>query len=252
MYLRLFKIKVKTEFVSRYIDFYKNKVIQKLNKVSGCLFAGLLINQAYKNRFISMTFWNSPQNAGTYEKSNLYKLLLKENKPFLAESSEWNIQLSDDLNIQYEPVPEEPSVTKYSVKVLSDSHPLIPAELPEMHVRILSIKIQQEKMQELENTYKKQIIPALKNVDGCRFAFLTESMSDNDEVLSITVWNNSTDADNYEKSGRFKTLLSKLEHTFPPLYHWKKTIEAKKEGQVFTSADLSLEQYIMLTGKQFQ
>ena len=251
MYLRLFKLKVKTEFASRYIDFYKNKVIQELHKVSGCQFAGLLENRTDKNRFISMTFWNSPQNAGAYEKSDLYKQLLEENKTYLAESSEWNIQLSDDLTIQYEPVPQEPSVTQYTVKVLSNSHPLIPAELPELHIRILSIKIQPEKMQELENTYKEQIIPALKKIEGCRFAFLTESMSEKDEVLSITVWNNRADADNYEKSGRFKTLLSKLEHTFPPLYHWKMALDAQKEGLAYTSADLSLEQYIMVTGKQF-
>jgi len=41
----------------------------------------------------------------------------------------------------------------------------------------------------------------LQETIGCRYAYLIESMQQNNELISVTIWDKLEDAQNYEKSG---------------------------------------------------
>jgi heme-degrading monooxygenase HmoA len=91
----------------------------------------------------------------------------------------------------------------------------------------------------------------LRKVPGCKYAFLTQNLQQEDEFFSITIWENKQAAENYEKSGLFKEYIGKVQHTFADLYQWKMKLEEQSGKKVVTSEDAALEQYSVVTGKNF-
>lgn len=236
MYMRLFKLRIKHELISQYFNFYRNKAMPELEKAKGCHFVGLLESMEDSSHLISMTLWDDPQNSTTFEQSNIYRKLLDENLPFLALSSELDFQMSDDFPEPKIHVTGVPEISTYDIAVQSESFNTFPTHADKMYVRILSLKVKPEKLKEFENIYLKEIIPAVKKVKGLRYDFLTESIRERSEIIAITIWDSMESSENYEKSGQFKSLLTKLDHTFP---------EEAENDYPF------LEQYLMITGKQF-
>ena len=236
MYMRLFKVRVKLELISQYLNFYRNKAMPKLEKAKGCHFAGMLESMEDSRHLISMTLWDDPQNSTAFEHSDVYKKLLDENKNYLALSSELDFQMSDDFPEPQIPASGGPEISTYDITAQTESFATAPTDVEKMYVRILSLKVQPEKLNEFKNVYLEEIIPAIKKVKGLRYDFLTESIRERSEIIAITIWDSMESSENYEKSGQFQNLLSKLKHTFPE----------KTEKDY-----LSLEQYLMITGKRF-
>jgi quinol monooxygenase YgiN len=243
---------VKTEFFSLFEKLYDEKIIPALQKTPGCLYASLMQSAQQKDECISMTLWESPREVEEYEKSGAFQKLLDEAKPYFADSTEWKIQLSKDMKLEYEPVPEEPTIKSYQVAATINGKPLPQEENPRMYVRIVSAKIQPGKWEEAKQIYATKIIPALKMVKGCRYAYLIEAVHDHSEGISVTIWDHKEDADNYESSGLFDTMKDKLKHTFSGLYQWKMALEKEAHGHVTTSEDLNVKNYSIVTGKNFQ
>ncbi len=208
----------------------------------GCLYATLIQSAHQQDECISMTMWDTPDHAAAFEQSQVYEKLSQEEKQYLADSSEWKIALSKELKLEYTPVPEEPIVNAYNVAAQTDDK--VPAlERGPMHLRIVSMKIRPGKLEEFRQVYKNDIIPALRSVNGCRYAFLTEGAKEKNEVFSVTIWDSKKDAENYEKSGLFDQLKGKVEHTFSDLYQWRMGLEKDISGKVRTSEDLTVEHY---------
>ncbi|MFQ5584099.1 MAG: antibiotic biosynthesis monooxygenase family protein, partial [Calditrichia bacterium] len=120
-----------------------------------------------------------------------------------------------------------------------------------MYVRIVSAKIQPGKMEEFRNLYSTEIIPALRETPGCRYAFLTENLQEENEIISVTIWDSKEDAQYYEESGRFEELTKKVAHTLSSLYQWKMALQKKTGERVKTSDDLKVTHYNVVTGKKF-
>jgi heme-degrading monooxygenase HmoA len=91
----------------------------------------------------------------------------------------------------------------------------------------------------------------LRNVQGCRYAFLTEGVEERNEVISLTIWDSKEAADIYEASGLFKKLTRKVQHTFSELYQWKMAAERRSSVQVTTTEDLNVKGYHVVSGKTF-
>jgi heme-degrading monooxygenase HmoA len=105
---------------------------------------------------------------------------------------------------------------------------------------------------EFRNIYGSEIIPTLKKTKGCRFAYLTENIQEEDDAISVTIWDSKEDADNYEKSGVFEDLTEKVKHTFSNLFQWKMALEKDSQGsKISTSADLKVSHYTMVAGRNF-
>jgi heme-degrading monooxygenase HmoA len=120
-----------------------------------------------------------------------------------------------------------------------------------MYVRIVSAKIQEGKLGEFRHLYTKEVLPALKKTPGCRYAFLTEKIQEENEIISCTIWDSKEDAQHYEDSGRFAELTKKVEHTLSGLYQWKMALQKKSGKEVRTSEDLKVTHYNVVTGKKF-
>ena len=118
-------------------------------------------------------------------------------------------------------------------------------------MRIMSLKIQTGKMDEFREIYTGEIIPALRKVRGCRNAFLSDSIEDKNEVLSLTIWESKQDLVAYEKSGMYKEITKKVRHTFADLYQWKLEHRKEKNGQLVTSEDLKVKSYSIVIDKAF-
>lgn len=252
MYMRFRQLKSKSANIEIFKSFYNSIVIPQLQKISGCLFAGLVQSSAESNELISMTIWDTQKNADGYEQSGVHKKLSEQMKPFLAESTEWKVQLSEKLELEYLPVPEEPVLKEYTVAAQSDSKQPSPEQSSRMYVRIVSSKIQKDKVSEFKKIYSEEIIPALMATQGCCYAYLIESLKEEDEFVSLTIWERKEDAEKYEKSGRFGEMIDKVKHTFSQFYRWKMALEKDSGQQVKTSEDLKVSKYGLVSGKSFK
>jgi quinol monooxygenase YgiN len=254
MFMRLLQSKVKPEAVEKLGEFYETKVIPELQKIKGCMFAGLIQDRTRPGTGFSMTLWQTKEDAEAYEKSGVSQDFLKKAAPYLSESSEWKVRLSEDLELTYGPVPEEPIIKSYPVKAQKPVKSPVQAEITQMHTRIVSLKVQEEKIEEFNDIYNREIIPALQATDGCLYAYLMESIQEKrqGEVISITIWENREKAEQYEKSGEFNRLVEKVKHTFTTLSQWQMSLEKEQGKQAKTSDDLSVSHYTMVAGKQFK
>ncbi len=251
MYMRLFQMKIKPEQLPAYRQFYDETVIPEFQKMEGCLYATLIRSGHHEDECISMTLWDTPAHAEACEQSRVFEKLLQEEKQYLADSSEWKIQLSKELKLEYTPVPEEPIVKAFNVAAGTDEK--IPAqETGPMYLRIVSLRIQPGKIEKFRRIYTDEIIPVLRSVKGCRYAYVTESAKEKNDVISVTIWDSKQDAENYETSGVFAQLVEKVKDTFSDLYQWKMGLQKEFGGKVATSEDLKVEHYSIVTGKSFK
>lgn len=249
MFMRLVQAKVKPEAESRVHEVYRDKVLSVLQNTLGCLYASLIKSGSHPHEYISMTLWESKEHVDAYVESGIYKKVLSDLQPVLADSSEWKIQLSKDLTLEYTPVTEEPVVESYSIETASSDQISIQDKTQSLHVRLLSLKIQPNKADVFRDTYKNTIIPALLKVDGCRYAFLTESLREPNEFISITIWNSPQDAERYESGGLFQDLLNKTKPMMMELFQWK--MELGKGSTSATSEDIRVQHYDVVTGRSF-
>ena len=82
------------------------------------------------------------------------------------------------------------SVTPVEVEVYSveDASGPIPREGPQpyTYVRMVSVKADPEKIDEFKQRWDRVVIPALREVKGCRFTFLSEGTTDRHHMLSVS------------------------------------------------------------------
>lgn len=249
MFMRLVQAKVKPEAEARVNDVYREKVLSVLQKTLGCVYACLIKSGSHPHEYISMTLWESKEHVDAYVESGLYKTVLRDLQPVLADSSEWKIQLSKDLTLEYTPVTEDPVAQSFNVATVSSEKLDLPEKNQPLHVRLLSLKIRPEKTEAFKDIYKSEIIPALLKIPACRYAFLTESMKELNEFISITIWNSAKDSEEYEASGLFQQLLEKTKPMLTELFQWK--MELGQSGTSATSDDIRVEKYDVVAGKTF-
>ena len=251
MFMRFLHLKINTDFIIQFQNFYESTVLSELQKISGCLFAGLIKSGPEENEFASITFWETQEQAENYENSSVFQNLIEKVKPFLSESTEWKVQLSDKMQLEYTPVLEEPIIKKFNVADSADDTGEINAKTQQMYIRIVSMKIQEGKLDEFKELYHNKVIPALKSTQGCRHVFLSQSIEEENEFISVTIWDNKQCADAYEASGKFAELVGKLQETFSQFYLWKMQLEKDYRAKVKTSEDMKVEKYNLITGKSY-
>lgn len=251
MYMRLVQMKVNPERISEMREFYDQKVIPALKSTNGCLFASLMRSEEHSGEGVSMTLWDNQANAEAYGSSELYRNLIEEIKTFLADSAEWKVQLSKDLTLEYVPVVEEPLVKSYSVGAFKEGAASPADRSQSMYVRIVAPKVRPGRLEDFERIYTTEVIPALRSVKGCRYAYLTEGWTNDVELFSVTVWDSQQDVENYERSGLFNSLSDKLKDTYSESYQWKMQLDKDSGKKVVMSEDAAVEHYRVVTGVRF-
>ena len=248
MYMRLVHARFKPDTLPNIKKTYDEKIIPTLQKMRGCLFACLIRSDASDSEGISMTLWDTEENAETYVKSGAFLSSLEEIRPFLSESSEWKVQLTKEFKVEYQPVPDEPTVKAYTGLVDSGE------ELPNkpLYLRLLSLNIKPGKLDEFQEIYTHEILPVLKKTNGCRYATLTSSVEKKEEAISITIWDNRDDLERYENEGTFQKLLDKVKDTLSDLYQWKMSLEKDENWQIMTSDDASIKYFSVVSSSEFR
>ena len=233
--------------------YYDENILPTLGRTTGCLYACLMRSANHQDEIISLTLWESQALADAYEKSGPFRELLEGAKPYLADSSELKIQLTKDMTLEYAPVPEEPTVSSYSVSVASDTNTRTPGDQArETYLRLVSVKLKPGKGDEYRRLYETEIIPALRSTKGCRHTYLTTANSQGTEAISITIWDRKSDAEAYERSGLFAHLLEKTKHLYSELFQWKLHLDHLHHGQSASSEDMQVQGYSVVTGRSFQ
>jgi heme-degrading monooxygenase HmoA len=232
--------------------FYRNRVIPALQGTHGCRYAGLMLSVHHPDECLSLTLWDTPADSDAYEKSGVFAQLLDELRPFLVESSEPKIQLSQDLKLEYVAAPEEPVVSTFHVAAAGETERKGPEATENIWVRIVSLKLRPGRIEEFKKAYADEVIPALQRVRGCRYAYLTERSDRPNEVISVTSWNSRGDAESYEQGGLFAKLLESQQHLLSELYEWKKMRERRNKSEIATSEDVAVEHYDVLIGRSFR
>ncbi len=250
MFMRLVQLKVEKEEIDRFREVYQDDIIGRLQKTPGCRFAGLIENGSEESEFISLTLWDKQEQAENYERSGVYEELLSKVRPYLQNSSEWKIQLSENLELEYKQVSEEPVIKKFAVQAHGDKTGRDKID-SRFYVRIVSLSIQEGKVKEFEEIFTGEIIPELLNIRGCKYAYLTRSTQDANAFISVTIWDSKNDTDLYESSGKFRELVDKISHTFSQFYRWKMALERDYDANIKTSEDMKVERYNIVTGKNF-
>jgi quinol monooxygenase YgiN len=257
MFMRLVQMRVNPDKIFQLQKVYERTIIPTLQGAPGCVYAGLVQSLEDENDGISITLWSRQDDALAYERSGKYVQSLEEARPFFSDSSEWSVQLSVDLRPDFWPKAPEPVVKSYA----TDGSALKPSGLPGdragfMYLRILSMKIKPGKKQEFVDIYHREIIPGLRQVEGCLDAYLAEGVRGENELLSITIWRNLEQAEANEATGEFDKLKQKVQHTFSNLARWKMALdEAPLRGaqvtatRAATSDDVSVKTYSIVIGK---
>jgi len=251
MYMRVLHLKIDPLKSRAFEAFYDKNIVPALQKVHGCLSITLVRSAQHNDEFLSVTLWDEQEDAEAFNQSELFQKLLGEVKQYFLDSSEWKIKLSDDYTLDFEPADEEPTIMSYPVVAESDSD--IPAtDASQMFMRILSVKILPDKIEQVKQFYKDEIVPALKKTTGCRYAYLSESIKEENEVFSVTIWDNKRDAENYERSGLFDEFKEKLKHTFSELHQWKMILDSNYDEKAATSKALNVNYYNIVSGSSFK
>ena len=252
MYMRFLHLSVNPDVEKQFQQFYKTIVIPKLQTMTGCKLAVLIKSGAERSQFISLTLWEEKNHAEQYEKGTAYQNLVAQVEGFLSQSSEWKVQLSDNLELEYKQSSDAIKKGDYAVAVKSTKSEFGPDEPTGMFIRIVSHKIQEGKVEEFKKIYTSEIVPALQAIKGCKFVYLSEDMREDNQFLSISIWEDKSSAEEYEASGKFEELVSKLRHTFSQFYLWKMALEQDSKSKIKTSEDLKVDHYTLIEGKSFK
>ena len=238
MYLRLVQRKLKKESLAVAKKIYDTKAIPIFREVDGCIFAGLILDDTKIGSAISMTLWTDKKKAETYEKSGVHQQILDIWKDLIEDTEEMKMQLSQDFKLEYKAVKRDPEVKAFEV-VTPVENDLDKQEITEhMHLRILSVNLRKDKKKEFEDLYNSVIISELKKQEGCILAFFTENQDDENNIISVTIWNRKEDAEAYEKTGKFSELIKKVDHTFTEMTRWKMSLDEKAGKRAAVSEEL--------------
>jgi len=252
MYMRVLHLKIDPLKSRAFEAFYDKNIVPALQKVHGCLSITLVRSAQHIDEFLSVTLWDEQEDAEAFNQSELFQKLLGDTKQYFLDSSEWKIKLSEDYTLDLETVEKEPIVNSYPIVAQSDLGTLPVKESQSMFMRIVSAKILPDKMDEIRQLYKNDVIPALKITKGCRYAYLSESMKEDHEIFSVTIWDSRQDAENYEKSGLFEEFTERAKHTFSALSQWKMILDTNYDEKTAKSKAVDVNYYNIVSGRSFK
>jgi quinol monooxygenase YgiN len=83
-----------------------------------------------------------------------------------------------------------------------------------MWIRLIEVRIQPDKLDELRKIYNEEIVPVVSSHKGNIEVLLMESQDRPGQIISFTSWESQEDGDAYEGSGTYVKMVNKVKHTF--------------------------------------
>ncbi len=78
-----------------------------------------------------------------------------------------------------------------------------------MYGRVVSVKVEPEKLKEAVGIYRDSVVPAAENQNGFRGALLLTD-PESGEAISVTLWNSEEDLIQGQESGYYQEQLAKF------------------------------------------
>jgi heme-degrading monooxygenase HmoA len=110
IWLRIVSLRVRPGKMEEFKRSYLEQVIPALRSVKGCRYIYLTENAQKPNEVISVTSWDSREDADEYQKSGLFDRLLQSEKDLLSELYQWKrdrdqehagvVSTSEDLSME--------------------------------------------------------------------------------------------------------------------------------------------------------
>lgn len=235
MYLRLVHLQVKPDKRIELREFYEERVMPELAETPGCLHAALLEGMDRTHGWISATFWDTFESAEAYEESGLPERLTEESEGLLDQERQWKVELSENMGVEYESAMRALEVQGFRIEEAGGERDPREGPQPYMYVRIVSVKVDPEKVDEFKRRWDEIVVPELMEVKGCLLTFLAGGIRDRHLLLSVSLWENQQKALKYEVSGRFDDLTRKLKDTFSQDLQWKLALKASGSAAEGTS-----------------
>jgi quinol monooxygenase YgiN len=251
MVMRLVHVRFRMELLEQYSRLYEEEIIQALEKVDGCLYAGLVQNITRDDEGCSLTLWKSREQVETYVGTGMFDRLLGLSRPFLADSSEWEIRLSESTRLEYAPVPVEPLVKSYQNAATGHIQPPAGRQSSSLYLRIVTIPVEAGKADDFRRIYERDVHPSLVATRGCKNVFMVEDMEHPGEWACVTIWDRKEDADRYEEDGGFVRTRQKFGPTLSGLFRWKVRVDQQLGRQAVTSDDIAVSGYRVIAGRSF-
>ena len=251
MFIRFVTFKSLPDKVEELREFFSTEVYAGLQQTPGCLFAALVESTTDPDECSSLTLWEAADHIKAYEDSGRFRDFVEKSRPFLAESDEWQLQLAEDLTLEYQPVIEEPQASAYSVFAVMDEAALVQNRAANIHLRLVRLRASEGALESLKQSYVETVIPALRDVKGCRNAFLIGNLEAQSQLISVTVWDSARDAEAYDRSPLFQSLLTNTSNLLSALV-WQTTLQSTLASKVYTSDNVKVESYAGVTGQSFQ
>jgi len=83
-----------------------------------------------------------------------------------------------------------------------------------MFARLTYLSIQPNKLEEVKKIFNEEIVPVVKSQKGNIGIWLLEPTDENEDFISLTEWVSKADADAYETSGTYRTLVDKVKDAY--------------------------------------
>jgi quinol monooxygenase YgiN len=251
MFLRLVQTTIDPARMDEIRRRYAAEIIPEVEKMKGCLYAGLVQNVRKPQEVLSLTLWRQREQASLYVQSGLFRKLLEITRPYFADPSKWELRLTEALELEYAPAPAEPVIREYGDPADEPGRPIPAGKTLCPYFRLVTMLVQSGKVDEFRKLFMEQVLPTLTEVPGCCYVQLVQNVRHANEFASFSVWSTHEAVQNYERGGVFTLLQDVLKPTLSALYQWKMDVEEKPGQVTATSDDMDVQSFVIVAGRSF-
>jgi len=245
MFLRLVQHLVKTEYIVDMSATYEREILSGLRRTQGCVFASLLQNVNDPGECVSLTIWESQRAASLYEESGLFPVLLKSLRPYFIESNDWELKLSDDLSIEYTPIPTDPSIKGFDEQ--TEKEGIQKFYTTPYAAKIITLTVQPEKIQEFQDIFVSKLMPKFKSQKGFIHIILLRKSN---EFNIISFWDETIDLNSPMGESNLDVFSRSIFEVLPSTVQWQVSHKASRTNYA-ASDEIKASVYRCLTGEWF-
>jgi len=106
-----------------------------------------------------------------------------------------------------------------------------------MYMRFLHLSVNPDAEKEFQQYYKTVIIPELQKMSGCKLVGLIKSGEESGDFISLTLWAEKSQAEDYEKGEVFQKLVAGVEKFLTETNEWKLQLSENLELEYGQSSE---------------
>ncbi len=180
------------------------------------------------------------------EESGLYTRLVDILRPFFAESTEWKLELSKDLSLEYTPIQVEPTVERFDDSV-AGSENISRLRAKPFAVQFLTLTVQEDQSRAFESIFSSEIHPKYNMHKGFIDLILVR---EHHKFHVISFWDETVDIESSNGVHSIPYLMESIYKILPSFVRWK-DFHGSSVHTSATSEDLRAAMYRCLTAEWF-